>query len=107
FQAIRIEVNRELDMLKNVLDDSLELLKVGGRIVIISYHSLEDRIVKRFFKSGNHEGKVEKDFYGNVVSPIRMLSDGVITPSEKEIEENPAARSAKMRVAEILNGREE
>lgn len=102
FQGIRIEVNRELDMLRNVLDQSLELLKTGGRIVAISYHSLEDRIVKRFFKAGNHTGEVEKDFYGNDLSPIRSLSGGIIRPTEEEIEENPAARSAKMRVAEII-----
>lgn len=100
FQGIRIEVNRELDMLREVLEQSLDLLKVGGRIVAISYHSLEDRIVKRFFKAGNHEGKVEKDFYGNPLTPIRSLSEGIITPSDEEIERNPAARSAKMRVAE-------
>lgn len=100
FQGIRIEVNRELDMLRGVLDDSLELLKIGGRIVAISYHSLEDRIVKRFFKAGNHEGKVEKDFYGHELTPIRMISDGIIRPSDEEIEHNPAARSAKMRIAE-------
>ena len=100
FQGIRIEVNRELDMLRNVLEQALEILKTGGRIVAISYHSLEDRIVKRFFKSGNHKGVVEKDFYGHELSPIQMLTDGIITPSEEEVEQNPAARSAKMRVAE-------
>lgn len=102
FQGIRIEVNRELDMLREVLEQSLDILKIGGRIVAISYHSLEDRIVKRFFKAGNHEGKVEKDFYGNPLSPIRSLSEGIITPSDEEIERNPAARSAKMRVAEKI-----
>lgn len=100
FQGIRIEVNRELDMLRKVLEQSLEVLKIGGRIVAISYHSLEDRIVKRFFKAGNHEGKIEKDFYGNDLSPINSLSNGIITPSQEEIDRNPAARSAKMRVAE-------
>jgi len=103
FQGIRIEVNRELDMLRAVLEQSLEVLKIGGRIVAISYHSLEDRIVKRFFKAGNHEGKIEKDFYGNELSPIRSLSNGIITPSEQEIEQNPSARSAKMRVAEKID----
>lgn len=101
FQGIRIEVNRELDMLRNVLEQSLDLLKPKGHIVAISYHSLEDRLVKRFFKAGNFEGKIEKDFYGNDLSPIKEISDGIITPSQKEIEANPAARSAKMRVAEI------
>lgn len=100
FQGIRIEVNRELDMLRNVLDQSLELTKIGGRIVAISYHSLEDRIVKKFFKAGNHEGKIKKDFYGNPLSPIKEISNGIIRPSEEETEKNPAARSAKMRVAE-------
>ncbi|MDX1637102.1 MAG: 16S rRNA (cytosine(1402)-N(4))-methyltransferase RsmH [Balneolaceae bacterium] len=101
FQGIRIEVNRELDMLRNVLELSLQLLKPKGRIVAISYHSLEDRLVKRFFRAGNFEGKIEKDFYGNDLSPIREISDGIITPSDAEVERNPAARSAKMRVAEI------
>jgi len=100
FQAVRIEVNRELDMLKQVLQQSLEVLKPGGRIVAISYHSLEDRLVKRFFKAGNFEGTVDKDFYGNPVSPIRPVTKQVITPSEKEVSENPAARSAKLRAAE-------
>jgi len=103
FQGIRIEVNRELDMLREVLEQSLDVLKIGGRIVAISYHSLEDRIVKRFFKAGNHEGKIKKDFYGNQLSPIRSLSNGIIRPSEEEIERNPAARSAKMRVAEKID----
>lgn len=106
FQGIRIEVNRELDMLREVLEQSLDVLKIGGRIVAISYHSLEDRIVKRFFKAGNHEGKIEKDFYGNPLSPMRSLSDGIITPSDEEIERNPAARSAKMRVAEKVEAGE-
>lgn len=102
FQGIRIEVNRELDMLRDVLDQSLDMLKTEGRIVAISYHSLEDRIVKRFFKAGNHTGEVEKDFYGHELSPIRSLSGGIIRPSDKEIDRNPAARSAKMRVAEKI-----
>ena len=100
FQGIRIEVNRELDVLKLVLEESLELLKPGGRIVAISYHSLEDRIVKNFFRSGNFEGKVEKDFYGNPITPIRPIVKQIITPDEDEISKNPAARSAKMRIAE-------
>ncbi|WP_265766293.1 16S rRNA (cytosine(1402)-N(4))-methyltransferase RsmH [Fodinibius salsisoli] len=106
FQGIRIEVNRELDMLREVLNQSLDLLHAGGRIVAISYHSLEDRIVKRFFKAGNHEGKIEKDFYGNPLNPIEEISGGIIRPTEKEIEQNPAARSAKMRVAEIIEHQE-
>lgn len=103
FQGIRIEVNRELDMLRQVLDQSLELLKTGGRIVAISYHSLEDRIVKKFFRAGNHKGEIEKDFYGNPLSPIEEISGGIIRPSEEEVEQNPAARSAKMRVAQIID----
>ncbi len=104
FQGIRIEVNRELDMLKDVLTQSLEILKPGGRLVVMSYHSLEDRIVKRFFKAGNLEGNVEKDFYGNVISPLHSVTKQVITPSEAEVSTNPAARSAKLRVAEKTPG---
>lgn len=106
FQGIRIEVNRELDMLRNVLEQSLEILKPGGRIVAISYHSLEDRIVKKFFKAGNHKGKIEKDFYGKPLSPIQQVVSGIITPGEDEIERNPASRSAKMRVAEKIEREE-
>lgn len=104
FQGIRLEVNRELDMLKNVLEQSLEVLKPGGRIVAISYHSLEDRIVKRFFKAGNHEGNIEKDFYGNPLSPLKAVNKQVITPTKEEIASNPAARSAKLRIAEKVEG---
>lgn len=100
FQAIRIEVNRELDVLKQGLQDSLDILKSGGRIVAISYHSLEDRIVKNFFRSGNFEGEIEKDFFGNPVKPITVITKQIITPSDEEIKKNPAARSAKLRVAE-------
>lgn len=100
FQGIRIEVNREIDVLKKALQDSLQLLKTGGRIVAISYHSLEDRPVKNFFKSGNFEGTVEKDFYGNPLTPLKALTRQIITPTEQEINQNPAARSAKLRVAE-------
>jgi 16S rRNA (cytosine1402-N4)-methyltransferase len=100
FQAIRIEVNRELEVLKTALSQALDLLRPGGRIVAISYHSLEDRIVKNFFKSGNFEGNIEKDFYGNPIQPIKLISRQIITPSDEEIKRNPAARSAKLRVAE-------
>jgi 16S rRNA (cytosine1402-N4)-methyltransferase len=103
FQGIRIEVNRELDMLREALEQSLDILKVGGRIVAISYHSLEDRIVKKFFKAGNHKGKIEKDFYGNPLSPLEEISGGIVRPTEAEIEKNPASRSAKMRVAQKIN----
>jgi len=103
FQGIRIEVNREMEVLKMALKDSLELLKIGGRIVSISYHSLEDRLVKNFFKSGNFEGKIEKDFYGNPISPVKQLNRQIITPGKDEIERNPASRSAKMRIAEKVS----
>ena len=103
FQAIRIEVNRELDMLKSALGESLELLKTGGRIAAISYHSLEDRIVKTFFRSGNHEGHIEKDFYGNEIKSIEPVVRKVIVPTDEEIAQNPASRSAKLRVAQKIN----
>src|SRR5699024_7516500 len=106
FQGIRIEVNRELEMLRNGMEQALEMLEISGRIVAISYHSLEDRIVKHFFKAGNHTGKIEKDFYGNPLTPIRSVAKGIITPTEEEIEQNPAARSAKMRVAEKIKTEE-
>jgi 16S rRNA (cytosine1402-N4)-methyltransferase len=104
FQGIRIEVNRELDMLKRVMEESLKVLEPGGRIVAISYHSLEDRIVKRFFKAGNFEGKVEKDFYGNPISPIKPVNKQVITPKKEDVSVNPASRSAKLRIAEKIEG---
>ena len=91
-------------MLKQVLQQSLEVLAPGGRLVVMSYHSLEDRLVKRFFKAGNFDGKVEKDFYGNVISPIKPLFNNVISPTDDEIARNPASRSAKLRVAEKTNG---
>ncbi|MEX1063435.1 MAG: 16S rRNA (cytosine(1402)-N(4))-methyltransferase RsmH, partial [Balneolaceae bacterium] len=104
FQAVRIEVNRELDMLKSGLDESLGLLEPGGRIAAISYHSLEDRIVKTFFKSGNHEGTVEKDFYGHEIRQIRPVVKQVIVPTDEEAARNPASRSAKLRAAEKIKG---
>jgi len=104
FQAIRIEVNQELEVLKDVLTQSLKVLKTGGRLVVMSYHSLEDRLVKRFLKAGNFDGKVERDFYGNDLSPFRLVNRQVITPSPHEVASNPAARSAKLRIAEKING---
>lgn len=102
FQGIRIEVNRELDVLKMALEQSLEILKPGGHIVAISYHSLEDRIVKQFIKSGNTEGDIKKDFYGNPLTNIRAVNRKPIVPSGTETDANPAARSAKLRVGEKL-----
>ncbi|MEX0769376.1 MAG: 16S rRNA (cytosine(1402)-N(4))-methyltransferase RsmH [Balneolaceae bacterium] len=99
FQAIRIEVNRELDMLKSALTEALELIRVDGRMVAISYHSLEDRIVKTFFRSGNHEGRIKKDFYGHEIKNIEALTKNIVVPSDEEIKKNPAARSARMRAA--------
>lgn len=104
FQGIRIEVNRELEVLKDVLTQSLEVLKPGGRLVVMSYHSLEDRIVKKFFKAGNLDGKIEKDFYGNVISPLKSVNKQIIIPSDEEIAKNPASRSAKLRIAEKIEG---
>lgn len=100
FQALRIETNGELDVLKDFLEQSAELLKPGGRLVVITYHSLEDRLVKNFIKAGNFEGKQEKDFYGNVSSVLQAVNRKVIVPTEEEIERNPRARSAKLRIAE-------
>ncbi len=99
FQALRIEVNQELDVLKELLWQSAEVLKPGGRLVVISYHSLEDRLVKNFMRAGNFEGKIEKDFYGNVISPFKPVSGKALIPNETEIEENSRARSAKLRTA--------
>lgn len=100
FQALRIEVNHEIDVLKRLLEQSLEVLNPGGRLVVITYHSLEDRLVKNFMRSGNLEGKVEKDFYGRVSTPWKLINNKVITASEAEVERNPRSRSAKLRIAE-------
>jgi 16S rRNA (cytosine1402-N4)-methyltransferase len=100
FQALRIETNHEMDVLHEFLEQSIELLKPGGRLVVITYHSLEDRMVKNFIKSGDFTGKQEKDFFGNVESPLMAINRKVIIPSDEEIERNPRARSAKLRIAE-------
>ena len=102
FQALRIEVNDEMGALREMLMAAKDLLKPGGRIAILTYHSLEDRIVKNFLRSGNLEGKIEKDFYGNILSPFKVIEKGA-TASLEEVERNPRARSAKLRVAEKLS----
>lgn len=99
FQALRIEVNDELGALREMLLAARELLRPGGRIAILTYHSLEDRIVKNFLRSGNLDGTIEKDFYGNILTPFQVIEKGA-TASEEEVERNPRARSAKLRVAE-------
>lgn len=99
FQALRIEVNGELEALKEFLEQCADVIKPGGRLVVIAYHSLEDRLVKNFMRSGNFEGSVEKDLYGNYSTPFRQISK-VVTASEKEIKENSRARSAKLRIAQ-------
>lgn len=100
FQALRIEVNREMDALKLLLVQATEALNVGGRLVVLTYHSLEDRIVKNFIKSGNCEGNVEKDFYGRLITPLDAINNKVIIPNNDEINRNPRSRSAKLRIAE-------
>jgi 16S rRNA (cytosine1402-N4)-methyltransferase len=102
FQALRIEVNGEMDALKEMLEQAHQVLKPGGRLVVITYHSLEDRLVKNFFRTGNFEGEIEKDFYGNIRSPFKAINNKVIVPDEEEIERNPRSRSAKLRIVEKL-----
>lgn len=102
FQALRIEVNEELKVIQDLLEQTVEVLKGGGRMSVITYHSLEDRMVKNFFKTGNIEGKIEKDFFGNLIRPMNPINRKPIVPSEKEVKENNRARSAKLRVAEKI-----
>ena len=102
FQALRIEVNREMDALKEMLNGARELLKPGGRLSVITYHSLEDRIVKNMMKAGNAEGKVTQDFFGRTESPFRQIGNKVTVPSDEEQQRNPRSRSAKLRVAERI-----
>jgi 16S rRNA (cytosine1402-N4)-methyltransferase len=99
FQALRIEVNQELEALKDFLEQSAEVLAPGGRLVVMSYHSLEDRLVKNFIAKGKFSGEVEKDFYGNDQKPLEAVSRGAVTASEEEIKDNNRARSAKLRIA--------
>lgn len=100
FQALRIEVNGELEALKAMLQQAVELLNPGGRLVVMSYHSLEDRLVKNFFKAGNFEGELKKDFYGNPLVPLKLVTRKAVTAGEEELQRNPRSRSAKLRVAE-------
>ena len=100
FQALRIEVNHEMDALKEMLNGACDVLRDGGRLSVITYHSLEDRIVKNFMKAGNVEGKVKQDFFGRIEAPFKQVGGKVITPSEEEQQQNPRSRSAKLRIAE-------
>ena len=100
FQALRIEVNQEMEALKEMLYAATEALKPGGRLVVITYHSLEDRMVKNMMKTGNIEGKAEQDFFGNVQTPFRLVNNKVIVASDEEVARNPRSRSAKLRIAE-------
>ncbi|MBO5538825.1 MAG: 16S rRNA (cytosine(1402)-N(4))-methyltransferase RsmH [Prevotella sp.] len=100
FQALRIEVNHEMDALRDMLLAATELIRPGGRLVVITYHSLEDRIVKNVMRAGNTEGRIEQDFYGRINSPFALVNNRVITPSSEELERNPRSRSAKLRIAQ-------
>jgi 16S rRNA (cytosine1402-N4)-methyltransferase len=100
FQALRIEVNQEMEALKEMLQAATEVLKPNGRLVVITYHSLEDRMVKNLMKTGNVEGKADKDFYGRVNTPYTLVNNKVIVPADEEIERNLRSRSAKLRIAE-------
>ncbi len=100
FQALRIEVNNELEVLKEMLQDAVKVIKPGGRIAVISYHSLEDRLVKYFMQAGNFQGEQQKDIYGNIIRPLEPVNRKPIIPGDLEIKENKRARSAKLRIAE-------
>ena len=102
FQALRIEVNHEMDALHDLLEAAIRRLRPGGRLVVLTYHSLEDRLVKNYMRAGNAEGHVEQDFYGNRLAPLRPVNTKVIVPSAREQEENPRSRSAKLRIAEKI-----
>jgi 16S rRNA (cytosine1402-N4)-methyltransferase len=102
FQALRIAVNHEIDYLREMLEQSLDLLKKDGRLVVITYHSLEDRVVKNFMRTGNFEGEEKKDFYGNLITPFRIINKKGTVPDEIEIEDNKRARSARLRIAEKI-----
>ena len=102
FQALRIEVNHEMDALREMLSGACQVLKPGGRLSVITYHSLEDRSGKNVMRAGNAEGKVDQDFFGRVKSPLHLINNRVIAPSEEELERNPRSRSAKLRIAEKI-----
>jgi 16S rRNA (cytosine1402-N4)-methyltransferase len=102
FQALRITVNHEIDYLKEMLEQALEMLKKDGRLVIITYHSLEDRVVKNFMRTGNFEGEEKKDFYGNLITPFILINKKGTIPDEREIDENNRARSARLRIAQKI-----
>jgi 16S rRNA (cytosine1402-N4)-methyltransferase len=102
FQALRIAVNHEIENLKEMLEQALEMLKKDGRLVVITYHSLEDRVVKNFMRTGNFDGEEKKDFYGNIIAPFRVLTKKSIVPDNFEVEENKRSRSARLRIAEKI-----
>ena len=102
FQALRIEVNHEMDALKEMLNGAKDLLGEGGRLSVITYHSLEDRIVKNMMKAGNVEGKIKQDFFGRIEAPFRLINNKVIVPSDEEQQQNPRSRGAKLRIAEKI-----
>lgn len=102
FQALRIEVNHEMDALRDMLNQAVEMLRPGGRLVVITYHSLEDRIVKNMMRTGNCDGQEQKDFFGRISAPLRLVNNKVIIPSDEEQTSNPRSRSAKLRIAEKI-----